>query len=283
MHGKHVRGGGGGRGRGGGGGRGGRGGQFRGAVSTYDKREVIQKQRNLKAKKVNKYRKTLKKLEAEGRLGGSSLGAAGGAPDDLDQLFGGGDGGRAGRDDSQSSGSGNDNGSDSGSDSGDERQQQHGKPHLPGAPAPKRAAGGTEVADGRGRGRVARAAGPVAGAGAQQQRQQQPQQQALPPPPAGGKARPSGPSALERLAVARKGELERERVEHEEVRGRGEFAVSGRGGNEVLCVACNTSNPQPPTTSTNLCLSMIVLHHPSVARGDAEEEGGAARKAGEGV
>jgi hypothetical protein len=58
-------------GRGGGGGGGGRGrgrGQYRGAVSTYDKREVIQKARNLKAKKVNKYRRTLKRLEADGRL-----------------------------------------------------------------------------------------------------------------------------------------------------------------------------------------------------------------------
>lgn len=44
------------------------GGQFQGAFSTYDKRDIIQKQRALKAKKVNKYRKTLKKLEAEGRL-----------------------------------------------------------------------------------------------------------------------------------------------------------------------------------------------------------------------
>lgn len=37
-------------------------------VSKYDKRKVIEKQKQLKAKQVNKYKKLKRKLEAEGRL-----------------------------------------------------------------------------------------------------------------------------------------------------------------------------------------------------------------------
>lgn len=40
-------------------------------VSKYDKRKVIEKQKQLKAKQVNKYKKLKKRLEAEGKLAGS--------------------------------------------------------------------------------------------------------------------------------------------------------------------------------------------------------------------
>lgn len=37
-------------------------------ISKYDKRKVVEKQQQLKAKQVNKYKKLKKRLEAEGRL-----------------------------------------------------------------------------------------------------------------------------------------------------------------------------------------------------------------------
>jgi hypothetical protein len=40
-------------------------------VSKYDKRKVLEKQRQLKAKQVNKLNKLKRRLEAAGRLGGA--------------------------------------------------------------------------------------------------------------------------------------------------------------------------------------------------------------------
>jgi hypothetical protein len=39
-------------------------------VSKYDKRRVLEKQQQLKAKQVNKFKKLRKRLEAEGKLSG---------------------------------------------------------------------------------------------------------------------------------------------------------------------------------------------------------------------
>jgi hypothetical protein len=101
----------------GGGGVGG-GGQFRGAVSTYDKRERVQKQLALRARKASKYRRTLRRLEAEGRLAAPAL------PRDADEPSdGGGGGGGGGSPDPGSSGSGS------------EGEAAAGAPRLPPPPA----------------------------------------------------------------------------------------------------------------------------------------------------
>jgi len=221
--------------------------QFRGAVSTYDKREVLQKQRNLKAKKYNKYQKTLKKLAAEGRLVGPApvMGAA-----DLDEMFGAGGGGAVG-----GGGGGKEGGR------GSSHHQQHTSPQqrqsqYPGPPSkrsrveagePDSSSGDEPDSSSGDDDEEQRAASQHQQQHPSQQQQHPSQQQRqqpykLPPPPSrlqhgsgddeaeeeelklsgqrgegvkGGKA--PYVSNLERLATKRKSQLEQERAEREEV------------------------------------------------------------------
>lgn len=188
---------GGGRGRGGGrfGGRiggGGGGGQFGGAVSGYDKRDKLRLQRALKAKAHGKYRRTLKRLEAEGRLPPPVLPLPPAADTDGDPLF---DGGR--------DGGGSSDGGDAERKQQRQQQQREREQHqkqrertqhegpLPGPPDSGSGSGDEE--DGSG----------------------------LPGPPKqrgkGGRHGAPRPSNLELFAQQRRAQLEAERAEREAV------------------------------------------------------------------
>ncbi|KIZ06312.1 hypothetical protein MNEG_1649 [Monoraphidium neglectum] len=198
-------------GRGGGGGGRGRGrgrGQYRGAVSTYDKRQVIQKARNLKAKKVNKYRRTLKRLEADGRLaappalrdGLDDLDAA----DPLADLSHGGGG---------SDGSGGSSGGEEEGEGGAPRQQRQKQRWLPPPPTEPATDAGARGQQGKSQ-RGPRLGGSGDDDGAEAEGQQHEGHGRGRGRRRGGATGP--PSQLERLAAKRRAQLEEEQKAKEE-------------------------------------------------------------------
>lgn len=197
------------------------GGQFRGAVSTYDKRAVLDKRRELKARKLAKYRRVLKRLEAAGKLAAPPAALGGGGPgDEAAELGGAAVGHRAGAD------------TGSGASSSGASSDSHGDAPLKGGGSRRGvrgAAGAQEHAPpNRGKGERGALLPPPP-----------PQRGALPGPPgaarsalqadtaagepaAGGDARrsrplPKAPSQLERLAAKRRAQLDAERAQREQV------------------------------------------------------------------
>ena len=211
-------------------------GQFRGAVSTYDKRAVIEKRRALQAKKFKKYKSVLKRLEAEGRLADVPPMAAA----DLEAVVEGQDAGGGVAAGGSDSGRGGDSGGDSGGTAAAKRRQQVGSVAKHSLPRSTRAKHEQQPAA-----RDALPPPPLDNHGHNHQQQQQQQQhhhhhhhhhhqkQHQPRPQqhtshgqlekslVGGGSRglnskPKAPSQLERLAAKRQEALEQARAEQEQ-------------------------------------------------------------------